>query len=448
MKTPWIIPVATLLVGLAAGYISGKNTSSGSDSAAAGGDTELRTRSDSRFGNSGSSRSGDADSRRVMRSLEEIDKLTGSSNRIMAMIDYYEGLSIDQFEEEAGKMDELPLSDRIVASFLLFSRWAEVDPTSAMGYTNTMGWSGFMVKPTVLQSWASVDPANAARYYAENPREFAMMGMGRGRMSGESGSQVIASEWAKQDPDAALAWANTLTTDKDRAIEGVMSEIAKTDPAKAAKMLGQVDSEVAERSIRTIAESYGASNFSEAQSWIQTLPAEEQASAMASAISGLAKTDPEGAAAQVAMMEDGAQKNRAVADVVEVMAKTSPESAADFLANNGSEDAQERSMRELMPQWVAKDPGAALTYAAGLPKGDVRDSALQSYVWSNQQAEPADLIKVVESIDSERDRDRAMWVTTRRWMQEDPDAAKAYIEQSDMVSDRIKRSIAGDGDRD
>lgn len=365
----------------------------------------------------------------------------------MAMFEYYESLSIDQFEEEAGKMDELPLGDRILASFLLFSRWAEVDPTAAMAYTNTMGWGGFMVKPTVLQSWASVDPANAARYYSDNPREFAMMGMGRGRMSGESGSQVIASEWAKQDPEAALAWANTLTSDKDRAIEGVMSEIAKTDPAKAAQMLSSVDSEVAERSIETIASYYGASNFAEAQAWIQTLPAEQQAAAMASAISGLAKSDPQGAAAQVALMPDSDQKNRAVADVVEVMAKTSPESAAEFLSQNASEGAQERSMRELIPQWVAKDPNAALTYAAGLPKGEVRDSALQSYVWSNQQAEPAELIKVVESIDGERDRDRAMWVTTRRWMQEDPDAAKAYIEQSDMVSDRIKQGLNGDGRR-
>ena len=443
MKTPWILPVGTLLIGVAAGYISGKNTSDSPDGAEVNQGAEVRMRSGSRAGSSSGQEDGRA--KRVIRDLDEISRLPGSSNRLMALIDYYEGLGVDQFEDEAAKLDNLPMSERIVASLLLFGRWAEVDPTSAMGYTKTMGWSGFLVKPTVLQSWASVDPANAARYYSENSREFAMMGMGRGRMSSDSGSQIIAAEWAKQDPDAAIVWANTLTTDKDRALSGVMSEVAKTDPAKAASMLATMNMDDAGRAVRTVAEYYGASNFTEAQKWIQSLPVDEQASAMSSAISGLAKSDPEGAAAQVAMMEDGGSKDRAIESVVESMAKTNPESAAEFLLQQSSDEAKSRSMRELMPSWVAKDPTAALNYAAALPKGDVRDSALQSYVWSNSSAPPAELVKVVESIDSSRDRDRAMWVTTTRWMREDPDAAKAYIEQSDMVSDRIKNSI---GERD
>ncbi len=132
------------------------------------------------------------------------------------------------------------MNERIMASFLLFGHWAEVDPTAAMAFSNTMGFGGAFVRPTILQSWASVDPANAAKYYAENPREFARMGMmggGRGPMGGQGPASIIASEWARQDPAAALAWASTLTTEKGQAMNAVVGEVAKTDPKKAAEML-------------------------------------------------------------------------------------------------------------------------------------------------------------------------------------------------------------------
>ena len=135
---------------------------------------------------------------------DAISRLPGSSNRIQALMEFYASLTPGQLEEEARKLENLPMNERIMASFLLFGRWAETDPTAAMAFSNTMGFTGMFVRPTILQSWASVDPANAAKYYAENPREFAMMGMmggGRGPMGGQGPASIIASEWARQDPD-------------------------------------------------------------------------------------------------------------------------------------------------------------------------------------------------------------------------------------------------------
>lgn len=442
MKNPWIFPAATLLVGAAGGYISGKNTSPETDVRAAE-NAAGKTRSSNR--NDGGA--ADAASKRANRatSTEEIARRPGASNRIQSLMEFYAGLTPSQLEEEARKLENLPMNERIMASFLLFGRWAETDPTAAMAFSNTMGFAGGFVRPTILQGWASVDPASAAKYYSSNPREFAMMGMfggGRGPMGGQGGSAIIASEWAKQDPAAALAWANSLTSEKGQALSSVVGEVAKTDPKKASEMLAGLTGDDLGRAYSSVAAQYGATNFSEAQAWIKTLPADEQASALAAAIGGLSNTDPEAASRQVAQLPEGDERDRAVSDIVQDWARVNPQAAADFLKTQDSERAQRDGLRELMPVWVSQNASAALAYANSLPEGNTRDSAIGSYVWSNNSADPADLMKVAETISDEGDRSRTIGMTAMRWMREDEAAAKAYIESSTVLSDEEKQRIS------
>ncbi len=437
MKSPWILPVATLVVGAAGGYISGKGSDAGSHASAIE-DVTLRTRSSSR---PETASTGSAKKIRA-GSTDQIARMPGNSNRIQALLEFYAGLTPEQLAEEATKLDNLPLNERIMASILLFGRWSEVDPTAAMAFSNTMGMAGGFVRPTILQSWASVDPANAAKYYQDNPREFAMMGMmgGRGPGGGQSGASIIASEWARQDPAAALAWAASLTTDKSSAVNSVIGEVAKSDPRKAAAMIGQLDAADRADAYRAVAAQYGALDFVDAQSWIRTLPAADQAEALASAIRGLSGKDPATAAKQLTAMEAGEAKDDVIDDVVGNLARKDPAAAAEFLKQQ-SEDAQRDGMRELMPTWTSQNPVAALAYANSFPQGDVRDSALQSYVWSNNSGAPADLIKVAATIKDQGDRDRAIGIAAMRWMREDAPAAKAYVAASPDLSDEAKQRI-------
>jgi hypothetical protein len=337
------------------------------------------------------------------------------------------------------------MGERMMASFLLFGRWAEVDPTAAMAFSNTMGMAGGFVRPTILQSWASVDPANAAKYYAENSREFAMMDMmgggRRGPMGGQGASSIIATEWARQDPAAALAWASSLATGKNEAMTAVVGEVAKTDPRKAAEMIARMDPEQRAASYRSVAAQYGALDFAEAQTWIRTLPADDQEGALASAIEGLSGKDPAAAAKQVSAMQEGDAKDRLVGDVVRDLARKDTQAAEDFLKEQTSERAQRDAMRDLLPALTAKNPIAALAFVNSYQPGPVRDSAAQAYVWSNNTGEPADLIKVAETITDEGDRNRTVGIAAMRWMREDPTAAKAYIEASTNISDEAKERI-------
>lgn len=442
MKTPWIVPVAALVVGAATGYISGKGSDSGSKASVLEESTQ-RTRASARTGLTGESAK--KSSRAV--STSEIARLPGNSTRVQALMEFYAGLTPEQLAEEAGKLDNLPMNERIMASFLLFGRWAEVDPTAAMAFSNTMGMAGGFVRPTILQSWASVDPANAAKYYGENPREFAMMDMmggGRGPMGGQGAASIIAAEWARQDPAAAIQWASTLENGKGQAMNSVIGEVAKTDPRKAAEMIGSLDAADHENAYRTVAAQYGARDFSEAQSWVRTLPADQQTAALASAIGGLSSTDPTGAAAQVKLLAAGEAKDRLVADIAGQLARKSPQEAADFIKGE-SEDAQRSAMRNLMPTWTSQNPVAALEFVNSYEPGPVRDSAAQSYVWGNSTSPPADLVAVAKTITDEGDRERAEGVAYMRWMREDAVQATAAVQASSLSDEAKERIIEGRG---
>lgn len=443
MKNPWLLPTLTLSLGAAVGFISGKNTG-GSDSASVENASAVRARSSQRDASAGDETyANDKRSTRIARP-EQIRNLPGSSTRIQALMDFYASLTPEQLEEEAQKLENLPINERILSSFLLFGRWAEVDPTSAMAFSSSMGFTGMFVRPTILNSWASVDPENAARYYNANPREFAMMSMiggGRGPMAGQGGAAIIASEWARQDPTAAMEWAKSQNMEKAAAMGAVVGEVAKNDPKKAAEMLNNLPGEDLNDAYRSVATAYGAKNFDEAQAWIRTLPADQQDDAMAAAIRGLSQEDPASAAFQLSKMPEGDAKSNATAQVIGDWARVDPAAAADLLRKQDDPGTQQEAMSELMPTWVTKDPAAALQYANSYEPGPVRDSALQSYVFSNQNAAPQELISVAETISDENDRNRSVGIAAARWMRESPDDARAYIEQSDMLNEGAKERI-------
>lgn len=434
-----------LVIGALGGFISGRNTSSDRDSdklsskmvklAPAKVGLESRVKSDLARENKRSKRP---------LNIEQISSIPGSTQRVQAMLDLYANLGPSQFESEAAKLDQLPMSERILASFLLFGRWAEVDPSAAMAFSGAMGYGSMFVKPTILQGWASADPAGAAKYLAANPREFAMMGNG-GPAGGRGGVSIIGAEWARQNPSAAMAWASSLNEGRSEAISAVVGQVAKLDPAKASQMLAGMSEDDLSEAFQTVAASYGAKNFTEAQAWIRGLPSDQQAEALASAIGGLSIEDPSLAAEEVKLMSQGAAKDRAVSEVVGDMARENPQAAAEFLRDQGSAEAMRMGMRNLIPSWVSKDAPNALAYAFGLVAGDVRDSALQSYVMSNTAEDPAKVILVAENIQDESERIRSMSIAATRWMREDAAAAKEYVEQSQLLPEADKNRILNGG---
>jgi len=441
MKMQWLMGTAALLVGAAGGYLAGK---AGSEAAAAGEQPKMETKT-ARSGmgsrSSGASAPGEATKR--VRSLREIAHEPGQMGRVQALLDRFSKLTPDQFAAEAKSLETLDMPERLMASYLLYAKWAEVAPQEAMAQANKMGFSGAMVRPTVLQGGASVDPAGAAQYVADNPRDFAMMGggFGRGPGGGQSATAIIAGEWAKQDPTGALAWAQSVQTDRSQAVASVLRQVAVADPRKAADLVASLPADERNSSYDSIASSWGGKNWSEAEAWIKTLPTDQQASAMSAAVRGLAGSDAVAASREIASIPAGDGRSRAVDTVVANWSRDDPAAAARWLMQQNDPAAQRDSMRNLMTNWAQSDNTAAQAFIQAQPVGEVRDSAVSSYVWSNRNANPQQVMQLAETVQDEGSRTRAVDVAAMRWMREDPTAAKAYIQQSTAISDDAKTRI-------
>jgi hypothetical protein len=440
MKNTATIGIAALLVGAAGGYLAGQAGSSDSNSANAKAEEVMNAKSQRPQGSTASS----TESSKRERNLDQILNEPGQLARMQGLMELYSGMDAGQLEAEAAKLDQLPMAQRMMASFLLFGRWGEIDPQGALAFANTMGFGGAFVRPTVLQSWASTDPENAAKYFSENPREFAMMGFGPGGGGpggGDSGAGTIAAEWAKLDPEAALAWANTLSgRDKGAALNAVIGEMASKDPNKAVAVAATLSGDEQSRAYSEIAQKWGLKDFAAAEAWINSLPAGVRDRAMASALESFASTDPVAAAAKVASMPAGEDRDDAIEDVAGPWARKDPAAAAAWVAQQQTEDIDD-AIRPVMSSWANTDPAAAQTWITSLPQGELRDEATATFIWSNRSAEPQESIQLAESISDEGTRNRTIGMSVWRWMQEDREAATSYVQSSTSLSEEAKERL-------
>ena len=209
MKTNVLVTVGALLVGGAGGYLVGAGGKEDPKSADEKNRSSISNRAPGRpsSGGGGGSQASHRQGKSA-GSLREILSEPGQTNRMMALLHYYNDLDPSQFEGEMQKLQNLPMSQRMLAMNLLFSRWAETDPHAALEQSKTMGFPEmFMARAGVVSGWAASNPEGLAKQYTENPGDFRMGGLG-GRGGIETVAK-IAGEGAKQNPEAALSGVPT-----------------------------------------------------------------------------------------------------------------------------------------------------------------------------------------------------------------------------------------------
>ena len=135
MKDTWIIPAAALVVGALGGVLVAINfISPSSGSGDKNPSSENRHEKEAPAARPAPSPLNEGGGKRGARISTSMDilKIAGNSDRVRALLDFYAGLTPDQLKAEASKLEGMPMSERIMSSFLLFGRWGEKDPMEAM----------------------------------------------------------------------------------------------------------------------------------------------------------------------------------------------------------------------------------------------------------------------------------------------------------------------------
>jgi DNA-binding transcriptional regulator YbjK len=175
----------------------------------------------------------------------------------------------------------------------------------------------------------------------------------------ESGDEIVNSAtneqetldelraWAREDPEAALTWAQQQTNNAERneALTDACFQIAQTDPERAVLLAEQFNLDK-DAVLENLAQQWTAKDLTTAYNWIAAQPAGDQRDALATGMTF-------------------------------IWSQTAPADAAQFVAQQmppGS--AQDEAAMMVLHQWALVDSSGASAWAQQFPESPLRNRAL------------------------------------------------------------------------
>ena len=290
---------------------------------------------------------------------------------------------------------------------------------------------------------------------------------------------TLMEEWARTDPLAALAMAETLPAGKLRtdAFTAACGAWASEHPADAGKWaLSHLTGTLAGDVCGVIAEAWAQKNPVAAAAWVSGLPSGPMSeAATATVVSSWASQDPHAAAQWIASFSDSDRKTTAMSNLVSEWCSHSPDEAARWVTGRlgnpeaseltealigswSSQDPQAASAwvmklaaelqgsaaSTLISSWADTDPKAAAQWAARLPQGDSRNEAISTLASTWAAAEPENAVAWVSSLPDSPEQREALDDSIRAWTALDPADLGKWVELQppNETTDHL-RSVAG-----
>jgi len=284
----------------------------------------------------------------------------------------YADYSDEQFRAASLEMSELAYHDRLERQVLLFKAWAERDPEGALafieeGELKQNQGSKFFSKSMIYSIWGNADPAAAAAALTES-------GDVRNRAYGSNNSYSghVVQAWVKQDPEAALAWVQELSTkQREDILSGYMKALYSEDPELAQQQLNSFTGEAQEEGVEGIAEIWGKENdWVTTQQNIASLPEDLQKDALRSALRSFTAENPTEAKDIISNTElDSRSKDRLVYSLANNIASEDPQEAMEWVSSNASERMSAYASRVVFDKWTKQNGGEAAEWLLAQPKG-------------------------------------------------------------------------------
>ncbi|WP_269542410.1 hypothetical protein [Cerasicoccus fimbriatus] len=283
-----------------------------------------------------------------------------------------------------------------------------------------------------LNTIAQNDPEGAAAVIEQMPY---------GKAYKDSMRNLI-QQWSQRDPVAALQWLNQQPDGEEKhyAYSSLMNNYVKHDPNAAVALFTETDFgdkqvEIGRNLMRELAKNDPESAYNLAL----TMEDENVRSQMETRlIQELANIDHAQALDFLTQHELPLDQNRA-SNIARNWAAKHPEEAAAWALSLEDVGQQKSSVSQVASSWLQHDPYAASVWISELPEGDTRDSAINSLTSIVRSYEPEVAFDWAMEISNEDQRIRDLGWTLRKWKQDDPEAALAAIEGSDLSPEQIEK---------
>jgi hypothetical protein len=332
-------------------------------------------------------------------SLEEALELENPLWRARQLSRLFEGLTPENIDDAMEVIEAKPrLSDGDL--HLLMYAWTRFDPEGAFERARSSKQQLMRRRGTAAATyyWA-VDNPKAALYWVETTEDEAFR---------EYLTEYLVSGWAlSSERDSAAAYIARLPRSRLRQIQTsfIMSEYMKEGPEAVI--------EWAESLSDDISEGYRHEVFQRAANQI-------------------AVRDPELAARWITGHLGENYARATIRPIVKEWIKRDPENAMEWLVSLPASKQRNRVTFFAFRRWYDADPSGARAWIEAEAFEPAHDPALDGYARRLSKVSPKKAVDWAELIQDPARREKSLVVVGQNWMRKKPDAARAWLAESDL----------------
>ncbi len=283
------------------------------------------------------------------------------------------------------------------APFNHISSWGGSDDDG--GYRQTIGQFGGYNSP--LTSYADPSQTDGAVRIANPAQAFDDLAKQPGDASRQNVLHEIASQWAEQDPKAAMAKLQEITDPwlKLGLINALSNRARQANDPQLAGELAKAFPENSYQGKQIVGEVYAS----------------------------LAKRDPARAQALLNSDLDIGGKTSIASALVTQQATYDPAGAIGWAAQQADEKIRLAATRSALSSWAGADAYAASEWLATQPAGPLREAAVQGLVQSLSENSPDDALQWAGTLTDPQQRESQQMSIVQNLLWQDPARAKELV---------------------
>lgn len=283
---------------------------------------------------------------------------------------------------------------------------------------------------------------------AEKDRAFALSYLEsiEDRQEQSWAAMSITWQWAREDPEAALAWAlDNENIDADSILHRIGDVIVRSDVDAAIRLLPRIEGQAAKRWRYGITEALlSQRSIADAQQFVAQFEGQSDYNDLQARIIGEAgANDADAAMRMIEQMVPGPARDKAYTQLVHRRMQEDPQVAAEWLDRIENDEIRRNATTQVVQQWNRDDPVAAQQWIERMPDSDTRNVAIIAAARSWTEPSPSRNL-LIESITdltkrAEARRNQIQAIARNDWRQ--AEVALAASSLSSAEKDALRQVI-------
>ena len=340
--------------------------------------------------------------------------------------------TLKRFGEDQEQEDQIGGLLTLMASRqLVIEHAAETDPESvlialaAAGQTKQNG----EYYRDVLRSWAARDPEAARRFFEQTTLQDKSA-------DAKSIAGAMVREMVKTDPEGTFRWLRGLKAGfTDDVAHDALQTLSHYDGVKAGKLLTQNgDLKKAPEFVAAMAAGWARTEPEKALAWALSLPSNISSAGIRTASAALAEKDFAAALSTVGTLQVD-QRAAALNGVVAAVGGPHLKELLPLVEGLPESVDRTAAVGSLVNTWADKSPEEAGTWLASQPAGPSRDQGAIVFALKTFESDPETSLDWAASINANEQRQKGVDGLLDAWLKKAPKAARAWVQQSDQLSD-------------